>query len=41
MIISLRNYVVELLYKSTSIFECDYDFFDEPFYLIDFEECDL
>lgn len=40
MIIKLKNYIKEFKYKSTTIYECDFDFYDIPFYLIDLEEFD-
>lgn len=38
MFIKLKNYIKELKYKSTTIFKCDFDFYDIPIYLCDFEE---
>lgn len=40
MFLKIKNYVKELKYKSTTIFECDSDFYDIPFYLVDLEELD-
>ena len=40
MFINLKKYVKEILYKRFTIFKCDYEFYDVPFYLCDFEESD-
>lgn len=41
MLISLKNYIKDIIYKLKTVYDCDYDFYDIPIYLIDFEkECD-
>ena len=40
IILNIKNKVKEYKYKSTTIYKCDYEFYDIPIYLIDFEESD-
>ena len=41
MFIKIKKYIKELKYKSTTIYKCDYNFYDIPIFLIDLEEFDV